>query len=53
MLHGCGRLWGTLSPGEDTNFSLVAETFGGSFGGSALVFVVERFIVDALVDPQE
>jgi hypothetical protein len=57
MKENATRLRETLGvpyhPAKNTTFSLVAETFGGSLGGSALVFVVERFIVDALVDPQE
>jgi hypothetical protein len=28
----------------------VAQTFGSSLGGAALGFVVDEFIVDALVD---
>jgi hypothetical protein len=37
-------------PAQNTTFSAVASTFGGSLGGSALSFVVDEFIVDALVD---
>ena len=37
-------------PAKNTTFSEVAQTFGGSLGGSALGFVVDEFIVDALVD---
>ncbi len=37
-------------PAQDTTFSAVASTFGRSLGGSALGFVVDEFIVDALVD---
>jgi hypothetical protein len=37
-------------PAKNTTFSEVASTFGGSLGGSALGFVVDEFIVDALVD---
>jgi hypothetical protein len=40
----------TYYPAKNTTFSGVAETFGGSLGGSALGFVVDEFIVDALVD---
>ena len=35
-------------PAKNTTFSEVAETFGGSIGGSALGFVVTEFIGDAL-----
>jgi hypothetical protein len=37
-------------PAKNTTFSEVAQTFGGSLGGSALGFVVNEFIVDALID---
>lgn len=37
-------------PAQNTSFKEVAETFGGSVGGSALGFVVDEFIVDALID---
>lgn len=37
-------------PAKNTTFSEVAQTFGGSIGGSALGFVVDEFIVDALID---
>ena len=37
-------------PAQNTTFSAVASTFGGSLGGSALSFVVDEFLVDALVD---
>jgi hypothetical protein len=37
-------------PAKNTTFSEVAQTFGGSLGGSALGFVVNEFIIDALVD---
>jgi hypothetical protein len=37
-------------PAQNTSFKEVAETFGGSLGGSALGFVVNEFIVDALID---
>ena len=37
-------------PAQNTTFRAVASTFGGSLGGSALSFVVDEFIVDALVD---
>jgi hypothetical protein len=37
-------------PAQNTSFKEVAETFGGSVGGSALGFVVNEFIVDALID---
>jgi hypothetical protein len=40
----------TYYPAKNTSFSGVAETFGGSLGGSALGFVVDEFIVDVLVD---
>jgi hypothetical protein len=40
----------TYYPAKNTTFSEVAQTFGGSLGGSALGFVVDEFIVDALVD---
>ena len=35
-------------PAKNTTFSEVAETFGGSIGGSALGYVVTEFIGDAL-----
>ncbi len=38
-------------PAKNTTFSEVAQTFGGSIGGSALGFVVDEFIVDALDRP--
>jgi hypothetical protein len=37
-------------PSQNTSFKEVAETFGGSIGGSAIGFVVDEFIIDALVD---
>ena len=37
-------------PAKNTTFSEVAQTFGGSLGGSAIGFVVDEFIIDALVD---
>jgi hypothetical protein len=37
-------------PAKNTTFSEVAQTFGGSIGGSALGFVVDEFIVDVLID---
>jgi hypothetical protein len=37
-------------PAQNTTLSAVASTFGGSLGGSALIFVVDEFLVDALVD---
>jgi hypothetical protein len=37
-------------PPLNTSFKEVMITFGGSIGGSALGFVVDEFIVDALVD---
>ena len=37
-------------PSQNTSFKEVAATFGGSLGGSALGFVVDEFIVDALVE---
>jgi hypothetical protein len=37
-------------PAKNTTFAEVAQTFGGSIGGSALGFVVNEFIVDALID---
>ncbi len=40
----------TYYPAQNTTFSEVAKTFGGSLGGSALGFVADEFIVDALVD---
>ncbi len=36
-------------PSKNTSFSEVAQTFGGSLGGSAIGFVVDEFIIDALV----
>jgi len=35
-------------PSNNTSFTEVAKTFGGSMGGSALGFVVTEFIADAL-----
>jgi hypothetical protein len=40
----------TYYPAKNTTFSEVAQTFGGSLGGSALGFVVNEFIVDVLID---
>jgi hypothetical protein len=37
-------------PAQNTTFKEVAETFGGSIGGSALGFVVDEFILDVLID---
>jgi hypothetical protein len=37
-------------PPLNTSFKEVMITFGGSIGGSALGFVVDEFIIDALVD---
>jgi hypothetical protein len=37
-------------PPLNTSFKEVMITFGGSIGGSALGFVVDEFIVDALID---
>ncbi len=37
-------------PPLNTSFKEVCITFGGSIGGSAVGFVVDEFIVDALVD---
>jgi hypothetical protein len=37
-------------PKINTSFGQVAQTFGGSLGGSALGFVVDEFIIDALID---
>jgi hypothetical protein len=37
-------------PALNTSFKEVMITFGGSIGGSALGYVVDEFIVDALVD---
>ena len=37
-------------PAKNTTFGEVASTFGGSLGGSALGFVVNEFIVDALIE---
>jgi hypothetical protein len=38
----------TYYPAQNTSFKEVAETFGGSLGGSALGYVVTEFIGDAL-----
>jgi hypothetical protein len=38
----------TYYPAKNTTFGEVAETFGGSVGGSALGYVVTEFIGDAL-----
>lgn len=40
----------TYYPAMNTTFSEVAKTFGFSLGGSALGFVADEFIVDALVE---
>ena len=40
----------TYYPSQNTSFKEVAETFGGSIGGSAIGFVVDEFIIDAMVD---
>jgi hypothetical protein len=36
-------------PQKNTTFSEVAQTFGGSIGGSAIGYVVNEFLADALV----
>ena len=38
----------TYYPAKNTTFSEVAQTFGGSVGGSAIGFVVTEFIGDAM-----
>ena len=38
----------TYYPSKNTTFSEVAQTFGGSVGGSAIGFVVTEFVADAL-----
>jgi hypothetical protein len=38
----------TYYPAKNTTFSEVAQTFGGSVGGSAIGFIVTEFIADAL-----
>ncbi len=43
-------LTATYYPAKNNTFSGVAQTFGGSVGGSALSFLVDEFLVDALVD---
>ena len=40
----------TYYPAQNTTFSQVTRTFGTSLGGSAFGFVVDEFLVDALVD---
>jgi hypothetical protein len=40
----------TYYPGINTTGREVASTFGTSLGGSALAYVVDEFIVDALID---
>jgi hypothetical protein len=40
----------TYYPAQNTTFSEVTRTFGTSLGGSAFGFVVNEFLVDALVD---
>ena len=40
----------TYYPAKNATFRGVTETFGGSLGGSALGFVFDEFIADALVD---
>lgn len=40
----------TYYPSQNTGFKEVAETFAGSIGGSSIGFVVDEFIVEALVD---
>jgi hypothetical protein len=37
-------------PSQNTGFKEVAETFGGSIGGSSIGFVVDEFFIDALAD---
>ena len=37
-------------PAKNTTFSEVAQTFGGSLGGSAVGFVVNEFILDVLIE---
>jgi hypothetical protein len=41
-------LTATYYPAKNTTFSEVAETFGGSIGGSALGYVITEFLGDAL-----
>ncbi len=40
----------TYYPSQNTSFKEVAETFSGSIGSSAIGFVVDEFIIDAMVD---
>ena len=40
----------TYYPGINTTGKEVASTFGTSLGGSAIAYVVDEFIVDALID---
>jgi hypothetical protein len=40
----------TYYPAQNTTFSQVTRTFGTSLAGSAFGFVVDEFLVDALVD---
>jgi hypothetical protein len=37
-------------PAKNTTFGEVAQTFGGSLGGSAVGFVVNEFILDVLIE---
>jgi hypothetical protein len=40
----------TYYPAQNTTFSQVTRTFGTSLGGSSFGFVVDEFLIDALVD---
>jgi hypothetical protein len=40
----------TYYPAQNTTFSQVTRTFGASLAGSAFGFIVDEFLVDALVD---
>jgi len=47
---GGAALTVTYYPAQNTTFSQVTRTFGTSLAGSAFGFIVDEFIVDALVD---
>jgi hypothetical protein len=40
----------TYYPAQNTTFSQVTRTFGTSLAGSAFGFIVDEFVIDALVD---
>jgi hypothetical protein len=47
---GGAALTETYYPAQNTTFSEVSRTFGTSIAGSAFGFIVDEFLIDALVD---